>query len=237
MTHPNSNLLRVATSGDYPPFTMTTSSGYHGFDIDLTQLIAAKLGKGVEFRGFSWSEFSALEQICAQPELPSDLAFDVIVSGITVTSERRKFGLFTRPYLRNRAVVLGPKSVPRPVDLTESKLTLGVNHGGYLEGLARRSFPTMNILTTRDNLNLATLIDNGADCIMTDSLEAATILRHGQLDLWAELARHDIAIYMPKVLIQLCAEIDAILHTMLRDGTLVNIAKRHGIIESLLPQL
>jgi ABC-type amino acid transport substrate-binding protein len=232
MTQPTLNLLRVATSGDYPPFTTTTSSGYHGFDIDLAQLIAAKLGKDIEFRGFSWSEFAALQQVCSLPEPP----IDMIISGITITPERRKFGLFSTPYLRNRAVVVGPLSVLKPAELATADLTLGVNHGGYLEGLARRTFPNLKILTTRDNLKLAAMIGSGADLIMTDSLEAATILRRGQLTIWAELESHDIAIYLPKARMQLCAEVDVILDAILRDGALATCAKRHGIKEDLLPR-
>lgn len=232
MTQASPNMLRVATSGDYPPFTTTSTSGYHGFDIDLAQLIAAKLGKGIEFRGFSWTEFQALQQVCSLPDPP----IDMIASGITITAQRSKDGLFSTPYLRNRAVVLGPKSQLVPADLNAVNLTLGVNEGGFLESLARRNFPNLKILTTQNNSQLSSMTAHGADCIMTDSLEANSILRRGHLHLWAELEWHDIAIYMPKVRMQLCAEVDAILQSMLRDGALAACAKRHGIDERHLPQ-
>jgi ABC-type amino acid transport substrate-binding protein len=223
-------MLRIATSGDYPPFSSESKNGYHGFDIELSQLIAGKLGLGVQFMGFSWTDFEAL----LQSSLDANPAFDMIASGVTVTSARRSLGLYSEAYLRNRAILIGPRESHLRSTIDDPRLRIGVNKGGYLEGVVRREFPHHIVVTTDNNRELANLIGAGADCIVTDAIEGKILSRANPLSAWRELERHDIALFLPRSRLQLCAEVDAVINTARKDGTLQAIADRFGIDAELI---
>ncbi|MGH7860287.1 MAG: transporter substrate-binding domain-containing protein, partial [Candidatus Binatia bacterium] len=77
------DVLRVGTSGDYPPF----SAGGKGFDVEVAELLAADLGLRLEWVTFRW------------PELDERLAagdFDVAMSGVTWRADRALVGWMTR---------------------------------------------------------------------------------------------------------------------------------------------
>lgn len=96
--------LIVGTSGDNPPFEFydtSTQQDLKGFDIDLTQLIGAKLGRKVVFKDM---DFNSL--------IPSLLSkrIDIIVAALTHTPERAKRVAFSNPYLTSVPVVVIPVS-------------------------------------------------------------------------------------------------------------------------------
>ena len=222
--------LRVAMSGDYPPFSLETSDGYIGFDVDLTQYIASTLGLGVEFKGFGWSQFDALLSVCSQPNPP----IDIVASGVTITDERRHFGFFSRPYLRMKALIIGPKVADSTQDLMAAPKVIGVNQGGYLERLARQKLAEHRIICTKDNRKLASMINDSVECVLTDSLEAAVIQRKLDLQIWRELDSQEIGLFLPKCNLQLAAEVDAIIGAALKNGTLAGFANRHRIPVEML---
>ena len=86
-------VLRVATSGDYAPFSNSQSGEAGawqpaGLDAALARAYAADRGLEIEWYRFRW------------PELLQDLAsrrFDVAMSGISVRPERSLAGLFSVP--------------------------------------------------------------------------------------------------------------------------------------------
>src|SRR5437763_8157095 len=86
-------VLRVGTTGDYPPFTHRdkASGDYSGFDIDLARSLGAALGVRVEFAATSWPTLAADFQ---------SAKFDVAMGGVSITLERAKLGFFTAPYMR-----------------------------------------------------------------------------------------------------------------------------------------
>ena len=223
-------MLRIATSGDYPPFSTESPVGYRGFDIELSQLIAGKLGLGVQFMGFSWTDFEAL----LQSSMADNPAFDIIASGVTITSARKSLGLYSEAYLRNRAIMIGPQENPLRLAIDDPALRIGVNKGGYLEGVVRREFPQHIVVTTNNNRELTNLIGAGADCIVTDAIEGKILLKTPPLSAWRELDRHDIALFLPRSRLQLCAEVDAVINGARRDGTLQAIAARFGIDGELI---
>ena len=143
--------LRVGTSGDYPPF----SNGGRGFDIEVAKLLAADLGREVEWVEFRW------------PDLHTAVrrnAFDVAMGGVTWRPERAIDGFMTRAVAVGGPCIVGRRS-PRKV---------AVNRGGVLEAWARAHLGGAEIITTDDNLALPELLASGrADAFVTDSFEAA----------------------------------------------------------------
>jgi cyclohexadienyl dehydratase len=158
--------LRVATSGDYAPFSYEEESGkLRGLDADIADRLGRDLGFEIRFVRFAW------------PELDGKLAageFDVAMSGITMRPDRAVAGLYTRPYAMTGAVALvradGP--IKDVGDLERPALRLTVNAGGHLERAARGRFPQARLTPTSDNWSLAEQVRDGrADAAITDSAE------------------------------------------------------------------
>ncbi|PLS05829.1 amino acid ABC transporter substrate-binding protein [Neobacillus cucumis] len=71
-----------------------------GFDIDYAKAAAEKMGKTVKFQPIDWKT--------KESELSSG-RIDLIWNGYTITDERKKKVLFTKPYLKNAQVVVTRK--------------------------------------------------------------------------------------------------------------------------------
>lgn len=82
-------VLRVGAETTFPPFEFTEGDKYVGFDIDLAEAIAKKMGYKMEFKSMG---FDALI-----PALQSN-DIDMIASGINATPERAKAVDFSEPY-------------------------------------------------------------------------------------------------------------------------------------------
>jgi polar amino acid transport system substrate-binding protein len=82
-----------------------------GFDIDYARAAAKKMGMQVKFQPIDWSTKEA--------ELSSG-RINLIWNGYTITDERKKKVLFTKPYLKNTQVVVTKKnsSISKLDDLT-----------------------------------------------------------------------------------------------------------------------
>lgn len=110
--------LVIATSPDFPPFEeLTGSNTVEGIEIDVMQLICKELG--VEL---------VIEQMDFDSVLPGIQAgkFDVGVSGISVTEQRKQNALFTNPYcLAAQAIVVTEGSaIAGKADLTGKKVSV-----------------------------------------------------------------------------------------------------------------
>jgi cyclohexadienyl dehydratase len=161
-------VLRVGTTGDYPPFTQRDATGgYSGFDIDLAESLGKALGVRVEFAPTSW------------PTLSEDFQagkFDVAMGGISVTLERAKLGFFTTPYLRE-----GKTPISRCADkskfatlaeIDRPDVTVLVNPGGGNEKFDRAHLHAAHIEIHRDNTKIFDALAKGeGDLMITDASE------------------------------------------------------------------
>ncbi len=82
-------VLRVGSETTFPPFEFTEGDKYVGFDIDLADAVAKKMGYKMEFKSMG---FDALI-----PALQSN-DIDMIAAGINATPERAKAVDFSEPY-------------------------------------------------------------------------------------------------------------------------------------------
>lgn len=73
-------MLRVGSSGDYPPCSARTAGGaWHGFDVEVARAVTRDRGRRLVLVPLRW------------PDLEAALArgdFDVAMSGVTVRPER-----------------------------------------------------------------------------------------------------------------------------------------------------
>jgi cystine transport system substrate-binding protein len=90
--------LTVATEGTYRPFSFHDESGtLTGYDVEIAQAVAEKLGVKVRFQETQWDAiFAGLEAG----------RFDVIGNQVSINPERQEKYLFSSPYTVSRGVVV-----------------------------------------------------------------------------------------------------------------------------------
>jgi len=82
-------VLRVGTTGDYPPFCRRRADGgYEGADIEMAHDLAERLGVRVAFVPSVWVEL--LDDFIADK-------FDIAMGGVTVTAARAEMAFFSVP--------------------------------------------------------------------------------------------------------------------------------------------
>jgi polar amino acid transport system substrate-binding protein len=95
-------VLTVGSDTSFPPFESMNGAVAEGFDVDLADAIAKEMGLTVDFTS---QKFDTLI-----PQLKAGGTFDVIMSGMTITSDREKEISFSTPYIDSNqsiAVVKG----------------------------------------------------------------------------------------------------------------------------------
>jgi cyclohexadienyl dehydratase len=161
-------VLKVGTTGDYPPFTVRGADGaYAGLDVDAAEGLGAALGVKVEFVPTRWAD------------LTRDLAagaFDIAMGGVSVTLERQKTASFSAPYLRD-----GKTPIARCADkdkfaelsaIDRPDVTVIVNPGGTNEKFDRAHLKAAHIEVSSDNLSIFDRLAKGeADLMITDATE------------------------------------------------------------------
>jgi cyclohexadienyl dehydratase len=160
--------LRVASSGDYPPFSLTTPYGaIVGFDVAVAAQFTQDSGRGMHFVPLRWPRL--LEQ--AQTD-----AFDIAMSGVTMRADRVPRLYFSRPYAVTGAVVVVRRERQAELgtlaQLDRLAVRIAVNRGGHLERVARARFDKAQILTLDDNRLLDDLVLRGeVDAAVSEQLE------------------------------------------------------------------
>lgn len=93
--------LTVATEGTYRPFTFHDESGdLVGFDVEIAEAVADKLGLEIVFQETQWDAiFTGLDAG----------RFDVIANQVSINPEREEKYLFSEPYTVSPGVIVVPE--------------------------------------------------------------------------------------------------------------------------------
>ncbi|HEY8348128.1 MAG TPA: transporter substrate-binding domain-containing protein [Symbiobacteriaceae bacterium] len=93
--------LVIGTSPDYPPFeTLDENNNVVGFDIDVMQKVAERLGVELEIVQMDFN--SLIEALKAGK-------FDIMAAGVTITDERKEVVDFSDPYIGGTDAVVARK--------------------------------------------------------------------------------------------------------------------------------
>ena len=112
--------LVVGVDVPYPPFEQGRPPDYEGFEIDLMNEIASRLGFETEYKD---TPFDTIFRDLSQDK------FDVAVAGSTITPEREKAVDFGNPwFLTEQSLLVQKGSDIRTIDDLEGK-TVGVQKG------------------------------------------------------------------------------------------------------------
>lgn len=124
--------LRTGVDATFAPHAMTKlGGGLQGFNIDLGEELAKRMGRKIEIDG---AEFSGLI-----PGLNSR-RYDFILAPVTVNPDRAKVLLFTEGYLNTDFTFLSTKATPSIDKLENLKgRTVAVNKGSNYEAWAKEN--------------------------------------------------------------------------------------------------
>lgn len=162
-------VLRVGTTGDYPPFSYraNAASPFVGLDIVLAGRLARALGVRLELVPTSW------------PNLMRDFSagnFDVAMSGVSITAERRNVAHFSVPYLRDGKTPItrceNQARFQTLAQIDQPGVRVVVNPGGTNERFARAHLRRATLIVWPDNTTIFDRIVAGeADLMITDAIE------------------------------------------------------------------
>ncbi len=162
-------VLRVGTTGDYPPFSYRdpASGQYQGSDIDQAGRLATALGRRVAFVPTTWKSLLA-DQAAGR--------FDIAMGGISILADRQAQGAFSLPYLQDGKTPIarcGEVDRYQTVEqLNRPQVRLVVNPGGSNERYVRALLPAATLVMHPDNITIFDEITAGrADVMVTDAIE------------------------------------------------------------------
>ncbi|MGO1057536.1 transporter substrate-binding domain-containing protein [Planococcus sp. FY231025] len=118
--------LVVGTEGTYPPFTFHDETGkLTGFDVEIAQEVAKRLGVEAEFLETQWDAmFAGLDAE----------RFDMVANQVGINDERKESYEFSDPYITSTAVLVVPKgSDIKTFDDLEGKLSAQSLTSNYAE--------------------------------------------------------------------------------------------------------
>lgn len=150
----SSGELRVGFEPGFLPFEMKLPSGeWVGFDVDMMKGFAKHLGVQAVFIDTKWDGI-----------IPALMAkkFDVIVSGMTITDDRRKVVAFSDPYYDAGLVALIPKNRATTwtslSDLDRPELRIAVKQGTTGDFFVKKSMNKAQIIKLESEADAASSV-------------------------------------------------------------------------------
>lgn len=132
----SSGTLRVGINPDYPPIAYKDHGKLTGIEVVLARQTGVDLNKEIEFVELPWDDLI--------PALDSG-KIDVIMSGMSITSERAQRVRFTDPYMSVGQMAIIRKEniskVSSPLALYKTRLRVG-----YAEGTTGELFVNQNLV-------------------------------------------------------------------------------------------
>jgi len=221
-THANAqDVLRVGTDATFPPMEFVENNKRAGFDIDLVEAIGKVLNKRVE-----WVDIDFKGLI---PGLVSK-RFDVAVSAIYITDERKKVVDFTDSYYAGGLVAMvkdGNAAIKTLNDLNGKKVSVqvGTKSVGYLGS----NYPKVQLVEVEKNQEMFNLVEIGrADAAVTGKPAAFQYVRtRGGLHvLEQQLTTEEYGMALRKDTPELTKAINAALAKLKADGSYARIVKK-----------
>lgn len=219
--HAQDNVLRVGTDATFPPMEFVDNGKRTGFDIELMEAIAKNMGKQIE-----WIDIDFKGLI---PGLISK-RFDMAVSAIYITDERKKVVDFTDPYYAGGLVAMvkdNNAAIKKLTDLDGKKVSVqvGTKSVSYLA----EKFPKVQRVEVEKNQEMFSLVDIGrADAAVTGKPAAFQYVRTrgGLRVLDEQLTTEEYGMALRKDTPELTKAVNASIAKLKADGTYAAIVKK-----------
>lgn len=214
-------VLRVGTDATFPPMEYVENDKRTGFDIELVEAIGKTMNKRIE-----WVDIDFKGLI---PGLVSK-RFDMAVSAIYITDERKKTVDFSDPYYAGGLVAMvkdGNAAIKTLDNLNGKKVAVqvGTKSVGYLG----TNYPQVQLVEVEKNQEMFNLVDIGrADAAVTGKPAAYQYVRtRGGLHvLEQQLTTEEYGMALRKDSPELTRAVNAALAKLKADGGYAKIVKK-----------
>lgn len=214
--------LNVAFEGTYPPFNFTNDEDeFQGFDVDISNEIAKRLGVEVNFIATKWDGLIG--------GLKAD-KFDIIIGQMSVTEERKKSVDFTDPYVITGSVLITREDTNDITKLEDIKgKKVGVGGGTTFEEVANSVEGADVKLYKAVSDYIQDLTNKRLDVIINDQLLISYNIQEQDLPIKIAsdiLNKDEIGMAVNKGNEDFIEKVNAALSEMKEDGTYNEIYKK-----------
>jgi polar amino acid transport system substrate-binding protein len=161
-----------AASGTYPPFSMVENGKLTGFDIELGQLLAQKMG--MTPKAVTNPFETIIEGLNAKK-------YDAVIGSLAVTAARQQVVDFTIPYYTSGAQIYVQESntsITSAADLMGKKIGV-VKASTYLALAQKMTDPSKAIGYESDTIALQDLVVGRVDAVITDQVVGGLAIKKG----------------------------------------------------------
>ena len=209
---------------EYPPMGFKENGEITGFDIDIAKEVAERLGVEAEFVYIDW-DAKVLEL--------NGKNIDMIWNGLTITADREKEILFSKPYFDNRIVIisLNGSGIDQIANLSEMKVGVELQSSGQAAVEGNDVFASIDELVKYTTITEA-ILDlkaGGIDAIVADEIFAryAVSKEADQYQVASEVfnsENYGIGFRLEDVALR--DKVDVIIDEMAADGTAAEISMK-----------
>lgn len=213
-------IYKIGTTAEYPPFETLENGKIVGYDVDVINEVAKKIGIKYEWKDMNFDGLiSALQSE----------KIDVVIAGISSTPEREKVVNFSVPYHNAKVAYIMNKNNPLTMKDLEGK-KYGVDLGTTNETTARSIKGAEVIAFSSTGGTLLALKSQKVDCILIDESVANTYVeKNPELEIFGYGEGEGKAIAFNKKEIALKESFDKALLELEKDGTLKKLQNKYNI--------
>jgi ABC-type amino acid transport substrate-binding protein len=213
-------VITVGSDIPYPPFEQGKSGNYTGFDIELMEAIAEKIGRTAEFQDTS---FETIFRDVAQGK------FEAVISAATITPEREKAVAFSNPYyLSEQAILVKEGSDIKSLE-DLSGTTVGVQQGTTGQELAKEKADASEVRPYPEGPDAVNALKAGTvEAVIIDAPVAANAVeKSGGVEIAEKVpTEEEYGIALAQDNTELLGEINQGLKEVAEDGSYAKIYKK-----------
>jgi ABC-type amino acid transport/signal transduction systems, periplasmic component/domain len=212
-------VLTVGSDTTYPPMEYKEGDKIVGFDVDLAQAIADKIGLKLDYQTTAWDGI-----------FPALIAhkFDIVMSSVSITDDRKKEMDFSTPYYKvdQTALVKADSSIDSIEKLKGKTAGVQIGTTGEIEA---KKIASLKVNTYDDNmLAIEDLKAGRVDAVICDSIVGDVYVKDNK-DVkvgFVITTDESYGIAFAKDTPELRDAVNAALKSLTDDGTFAGISKK-----------
>lgn len=211
--------LIVGTNPEFAPFEYMEGQEIKGFDIDLMNEIAKKIGKTIDIKSMNFDGLL--------PALQSK-KLDVVIAGMTATEKRKEFVNFTQNYyVSQQALVIKNEKIEKLDELKNNKIGVILGYTGDVYISSQEGFQIERFNSASAAI-LALQADKIAAVILDEEPAKNYINKNkGLFIISIDGGKEEYAIALHKDETKLLADINKALDEIKTDGTYEKLYKKY----------
>jgi polar amino acid transport system substrate-binding protein len=212
--------LTVGSDIPYPPFEMGKAPNYEGYDVELMEAVAEKIGRKAEFQDTS---FDTIFRDLAQGR------FEAVASATTITDEREETVDFTNPYYFSEQAILVKEGGEKIEDAEGlSGLTIGVQQGTTGEEFVEEQTDAGESRAYPQGPDAVNALKSGVlDAVVIDIPVAENAVEAGGVEVSAAIPTEEAyGFVVPQGEEELLDEMNKALEELKDDGTFTQIYEK-----------